>query len=67
MKPNSGLRACTEPGPFMESCGAVMFHRLPIHSLKDLQMYPEFFKTELISPSKGIKHFVTKNGNTVMK
>jgi ribosomal protein L9 len=67
MKPNNALRACTEPGPFMENYGAVMLHWLPIKSLKNLQMYPEFFKTELINPQKGIKHFVTKDGNIYPK
>lgn len=40
-------------------------HWLPIDRLSDYHLYPEFYKTELCCISHEVKHFVTKNGNTV--
>ena len=63
MKPNSQLRAM-ENSSFEEEYGDVTYHWLPIHGLGELELYPEFFKTELLDLPSMTKYMVTKNGNT---
>lgn len=35
-------------------------HWLDLNDLPDCEFYPEFFKTELLSPSNSVKHFITR-------
>ena len=35
-------------------------HWLDLNDLLDCEFYPEFFKTELLSPSNSVKHFITR-------
>jgi len=64
MKPNKQVRVM-ENSSFKEEYGDVMYHWLPIHKLNELQLYPEFFKTELQNLSNQVKYFITKNGMTI--
>ena len=49
---------------FAEAYGNVSLQWLPIGGLKDVLLYPEFFKTELANPPKSVKYFITKNDKT---
>ena len=63
MKPHSQLRAATQ-GTFEEVYGSVEYHWLPIHTLKEQNLYPEFFKTQLHNiPSQAVC-FCTRGGVT---
>ena len=60
MKPNKKVRIM-ENSSFKEEYGDVVYSWLSIHKLKELHLYPEFFKTELLNISNETKYFVTKN------
>jgi ADP-ribose pyrophosphatase YjhB (NUDIX family) len=64
MRHNNQLKGIKH-NSFEEEYGNVSLHWLPIKDLKDIQLYPEFFRTELPNSSNDIKHFVTKNGSTI--
>jgi ADP-ribose pyrophosphatase YjhB (NUDIX family) len=49
---------------FNEDYGDVALHWLTITELEKYQLYPEFFKTELLKPLNELKHFMTRNGKT---
>jgi len=66
MKPHKDIRRMTPTSFDEDAYGKILLHWLPIADLKDIQLYPEFFKTELASPSKEIKHFVTRDGKTTV-
>ena len=63
MKPNALVREKLAAS-FDEEYGSVSLCWLPINKLGDIQLYPDFFKTELTSPSQGVKYFITKNEKT---
>ena len=65
MKQNSLLREMKHKS-FQEEYGDVTFHWLPVNSLKDVHLYPEFFKTELLNLANETRYVVTKNGVTTM-
>jgi 8-oxo-dGTP pyrophosphatase MutT (NUDIX family) len=62
MKPNSEAAGIADS--FAEEYGDVSLHWLPVDGLEGSTVYPEFFKTELRKLSEGVKHFVTRDGET---
>ena len=65
MKPNVLVREKLA-GSFREEYGDVSLHWLSINKLCNTKIYPDFFKTELTSPSQGVKYFITNNEKTTM-
>jgi len=65
-KPNILVRGIEHSTFKEEEYGDVELHWLPIDKLQNLQLYPEFFKSELINPAKETKYFVTKNDITTL-
>jgi len=65
MKPNNQLRAMTNTS-FQEEYGDVTYHWLPMLELKNLHLYPEFFKTDLSNLPNRTKHFITRNEITTL-
>ena len=63
LKPSSLVRKMKHD-VFEEEYGDVSLHWLPVDGLRDVHLYPEFFKTELVNLSDGTKYFVTRNGIT---
>ena len=68
MKPNSLLREVKLDSFSEEEFEDVSFqlHWLPVNGLSEYSLFPEFFKTELLNITQGIKHFVTKNEITTI-
>jgi len=60
MKANSQLRKIKYDF-FEEEYGRVSYHWLPLDKLNNFNLYPEFFKTELIKPSDNTKYFMTRD------
>lgn len=52
---------------FQEEYGEVALHWLPINELESFQLYPEFFKSELMNIKNEVKYFVTRNEVTLRK
>lgn len=64
LKQNSQLREMKN-NSFIEEYGEVSYHWIPIDKLGDYDMYPEFFKTELLNISDKMKCFVTRDDVTM--
>jgi len=55
----------TKKNAFFEPYGEVTLHWLPIDQLATFDLYPEFFKTEILDSDDGkMKCFITKNNRT---
>ena len=65
MKPHDLAGEIDTALPFEEEYGSATLHWLPIDGLADLHLYPEFFKTELVTPFGGVRHFVTRDEVTI--
>ena len=46
---------------FKEEYGEVTLHWLPIKNLKNYEIYPVFFKDELLNPVNNVKHYITRD------
>ena len=53
---------CTSSGA---DGGAESLHWLPLTELSDYNLFPDFYKTELLSLKKEVVHFITMKGRTV--
>lgn len=45
--------------------GSESLHWLPIDGLLNYQLFPEFYKTELHNLTNEVKHFISRDGNTI--
>ena len=53
---------CTSSGA---DGGAESLHWLPLTKLSKYNLFPDFYKTELLNLKKKVSHFITINGHTV--
>ena len=58
-KPNIKIKEYNQK-TFQEEYGEVSLHWLQINDLKNYQIYPEFFKCELLNPINNVKHYITR-------
>ena len=63
MKQNNEIEKLTCK-TFDEEYGKVTLTWLAINGLENIELYPEFLKTELNKPIKGIQHYISKYGKT---
>jgi len=59
MKPHEKLREIRQT--FEEAYGEVSIHWLPINKLNEYEIYPKFFRTELINQIPNITHIVSRD------
>lgn len=66
MKPERSLRE-TVLEPVSETYGEVSFHWIELDSLSDVDVFPEFFKTELKNMPETVCHIITKDDLSISR